>query len=144
MFETVMGSLGDASRLWLAWHNGVTVAGLITLIHGQHAASWGGWSDPALAGPVRANNLLQRLAIEDACQAGCQSYNMSESGGILSLEHFKQTMGATPQFTLECSFERLPLGRLHTMKDRAQAQVGRLVGYRSRLGRRHVAPELMQ
>jgi hypothetical protein len=130
MLEAVLGLPGDGSRLWLARHEGVAVAALITLVHGQHAAFYRGWSDLALGGPVRANNLLQRLAIEDACQAGCRYYSLGYSGGVASLERFKRTMGSAPHYVLHCALERIPLSRLKRLRARAEADAARLLRHR--------------
>jgi len=51
-------------------------------VHGENADYWRGYSRKDLAGPSRANNLLQRLAIEDACDAGCRYYSMGGSGVV--------------------------------------------------------------
>ena len=127
LFESVARSLGEKCRIWLARHNGEAVASLMTLVHGDHAVSWRGYSRKELAGPLRANNLLQRLAIEDACDAGCRFYSMGESGGVAALEHFKYTLGATPREGVECRIERLPLTRIERFKGRAEAQAARLL-----------------
>jgi hypothetical protein len=129
-FETVMGLPGDGSRLWLARHEGVAVAGIITLVHGQHASFYRGWSDMALAGPVRANNMLQRVAIEDACVAGCRYYSLGESGGVATLERFKRTLGSAPAFALECTLERIPLSRLQEVRARVEGSAARLLSHR--------------
>jgi len=50
--------------------------------------------DRQLAHPVRANRLLHRLAIEEACDAGCRSYHMGHSRPGSSLAEFKQSFGA--------------------------------------------------
>ena len=127
MFEILTRSLGDKCRIWLASHDGEVVAGLLSLVHGRYSVYWRGYSKKALAGPLRANNLLQRLAIEDACDAGCRYYSMGQSSGVTALEHFKQTMGATPRSALELRIERLPIGRLERLTDQAASRVERLV-----------------
>jgi hypothetical protein len=96
-------------RLWLARSDGRPAAAIITLVSGPYAFYWRGYSDKALAGPTRANNLLQRLAIEDACVAGCRSYNMGESGGVRELERFKQGFGTTSRPAVDIRMERLPI-----------------------------------
>jgi hypothetical protein len=106
------------------------------LIHGQHAVYWRGYSRKELAGPSRANNLLHRLAIEDACESGCRFYSMGESGGVAALEHFKQTMGATPRSAVECRIERLPLTKVENWLGRAEAGAARIVNAAGRTLRR--------
>jgi Acetyltransferase (GNAT) domain len=128
LFEDVAAKLGEACRLWIAWHAGEPVAVNISLVHGDHALSWRGFSRKELAAPLRANNLLQKLAIEDACAAGCRSYSMGRSelagrhaGGVASLERFKEGMGAEPRPVVEYLVDRLPLKRLADLKNRAEA-----------------------
>lgn len=140
MYEAVARSLGEKCRIWVASLDGEPVAGMVSLVHGDHAVYWRGYSNKAAAGPLRANNLLQRLAIEDACDAGCRYYSMGESGGVAALERFKQTMGATPRVALGCRIERIPLSRLERTRAEAQARAAHLVGAglqagRQRLGR---------
>ena len=136
MYEAVARSLGEKCRVWVARLDGEPVAGLVSLVHGDHAVYWRGYSDKEVAGPLRANNLLQRLAIEDACEAGCRSYSMGESGGVAALERFKQTMGATPRAAVEYRVERLPLTRLERLRGEAQARAAQLVGAGVQAGRR--------
>jgi hypothetical protein len=136
MYEAVARSLGEKCRIWVARLDGEPVAGLVSLVHGEHAVYWRGYSNKAVAGPLRANNLLQRMAIEDACEAGCRYYSMGESGGVAALERFKQTMGATPRVALECRVERLPLARLERIRGEAQARAAELVGAGVQAGRR--------
>ena len=119
--EAVARSLGEACRIWLARLDGEPVASLISVVGGDHANAWRGYSRKELAGPTRANTLLDRLAIEDACEAGCRYYNLGESGGVATLEHYKQSMGARPRMAVECRIERLPLARAEQIRDRAES-----------------------
>lgn len=129
-FEVASALLGDACRFWLARLDGRPVAALVTLVHGRYAFFWRGYSDQALAGPTRANNLLQHLAIRDAIDSGCRFYGMGESGGVADLQRFKQSFGATPAATADLRIERLPLSRVENAADRARTavleQLGRL------------------
>jgi hypothetical protein len=127
-YQDVAAKLGEACRLWVAWHAGEPVAATISLVHGNHAVYWRGFSRKEQASPVRANHLLQKLAIEDACAAGCRSYSMGRSelagrhaGGVASLERFKEGLGATPRPVVEYLVDRLPLRRLADLKNRAEA-----------------------
>jgi hypothetical protein len=81
----------------------------------------------ALAGPLRVNNLLQRLAIEDACESGCRWYSMRESGGVQSLIRFKQSMGATPRRAVDYRIERLPLTALEDVTNRAESALQTMI-----------------
>ncbi len=120
-FQVVAELLGDACRVWLARLDGQPVAALITLIHGTYALAWRSYSDRELAGPVRANTLLQRLAIEDACRAGCRYYDLGWSDDVASLMAFKNRLGARPQRFPVYTLDRLPFARVedwqrHTKK----------------------------
>jgi Acetyltransferase (GNAT) domain len=126
-FKTIAAALGENCRVWVARHRGEAVASIITLVFGQHAVYWREYSDKALAGPLRANNLLQGLAIQDACEAGCRYYSMGESGGVSSLIHFKQTFGATPRRAVEVRLEHLPLTEMDTLRSRTVTSVTKLV-----------------
>jgi hypothetical protein len=85
------------------------VAATIVLVWRDQAIYWRGYGDPELAPRTRANNLLQRAAIEDACSSGCRTYNMGESGGVASLMEFKKRHGARPHAFAEYTVERFPL-----------------------------------
>ena len=108
-FEVVAERLGDRCTVWVAYHRGRPAAGLIVLRHGRQASYWRGAMDVDVASPTRANNLLHRLAVEDACASGCDSYDMGESRPHSSLARFKTSMGATPCRTPSFHYERLPL-----------------------------------
>ena len=62
-------------------------------------------------------------AIEEACERGCLDYEMGESGGVSSLERFKQKLGGEPRRIAEYRVERLPLSKL---QDSFAFVVGRL------------------
>jgi hypothetical protein len=126
-FKIIAAALGENCRVWVARHRGEAVASIITLVFGQHAVYWTGYSDKALAGPLRANNLLQGLAIQDACEAGCRYYSMGESGGVGALIHFKQTFGATPRRAIGVRLERVPITELDTLRSRTMASAARLI-----------------
>ncbi len=108
-FQFVAQALGEACHIWVAWRDRQPAAATILLIYGAHAIFWRNASDKELAGPTRANDLLQRLAIEDACCAGCRYYHMGESGGLASLMHFKSRFGAKAYPYAEYYLERLPI-----------------------------------
>jgi hypothetical protein len=126
-FKIIAAALGENCRVWVARHRGEAVASIITLVFGRHAVYWSGYSDKALAGPLRANNLLQGLAIQDACEAGCRYYSMGESGGVSPLIQFKQTFGATPRSTVGIRLERVPLTAIDTLRSRTVTNAARLI-----------------
>jgi hypothetical protein len=109
-FQIVAQKLGSACRIWLAWLDGQPIAAVIILIHDTHANYWRGYSNKDLAGPVRANNLLHKLAIKYACEAGCLDYNMGWSS-TRSLTKYKSTFGARPLEFPVFTFERIPITR---------------------------------
>ena len=108
-YRVVADALGEHCRVWVARRDGRPVAAVIVLVWREEAIYWRGYGDPELVRRTRANNLLQRLAIEDACLAGCRTYNMGESGGVASLMEFKKRHGARPRRFAEYTVERLPL-----------------------------------
>jgi hypothetical protein len=111
-FQAVSQVFGDRCRTWVAGLDNEPVAGLIMLVHGAHAFYWRGYSAREPASRTRANVLLQRLAIEDACTAGCRWYNMGQSGGVASLEQFKARFGAEPWQSPQYTFGRSPIVRV--------------------------------
>jgi lipid II:glycine glycyltransferase (peptidoglycan interpeptide bridge formation enzyme) len=115
-YRAVAAALGEHCRVWVARRDGHPVAAAIVLIWRDEAIYWRGYGDPELAGPTRANNLLQRAAIEDACLAGCSTYNMGESGGVASLMEFKERHGARPREFAEYTVERFPLATLRSWR----------------------------
>jgi hypothetical protein len=100
--------LGGRSRLWIAWRAGEPAAAILVL-QGANANYMRGAMNKELAGPTRANYLLHRLAIEQACEAGCRHYHMGESGSSGSLAQFKTRFGARPYAYADYQLEQLPL-----------------------------------
>jgi hypothetical protein len=101
-------SLGDKCRIWLARLDERPVAGIV-VVHAANASYMRGAMDLELAGPTRANYLLHKLAIEDACAQGCRRYHMGETGTAERLAHFKTRFGAVGVPYAEYHIERLPL-----------------------------------
>ena len=117
--------LGDAFGIWLAKLDGRPVAAAIVL-RDANAHYTRGAMDEELAGATRANYLLHRHAIRDACEAGCRHYHFGETGRSSSLAFFKTRFGADARPYAEYRFERLPL----TAVDRgARGLAKRLVGF---------------
>ena len=128
VFEAVAAALGEECQVWLVTYQGETVAGQVMLFHGVHAAAWRSYSKKGSAGrPYGANNLLDRCALEEACERGCRYFSMGESGGVAGLQHYKQTMGATPRTGVDVQVERLPLTRLERSANRARSTAADLV-----------------
>jgi hypothetical protein len=108
-FATVASRLGAACAIWMAWQAGEPVAAIVVLRHGGHAKYWRGAMDQERATPVRANNLLHGLAIEEASAAGCRFYHMGEARAGSSLAQFKRSLGAVAQPSRAYLRERLPI-----------------------------------
>jgi hypothetical protein len=106
--ELIAERLADRCRLWIAWRDGTPVAAIVVL-QGANASYTRGAMDKELAGPTRANYLLHRLAIEQACDVGCRHYHMGESGSSASLAQFKTRFGARPIGYADYHLERLPI-----------------------------------
>ncbi|HEU5348992.1 MAG TPA: GNAT family N-acetyltransferase, partial [Ktedonobacterales bacterium] len=103
---------------------GKPAASIIVLHHASNASYWRGAMDKDIADPSRANFLLHRRSIEDACARGCRYYHMGESGDSGSLAYFKEGFGAEPYRYEEYHVERLPITRL---VKRARNVAGRIV-----------------
>ncbi|MGV9498482.1 GNAT family N-acetyltransferase [Streptomyces sp. NPDC003642] len=105
----VAARFGADCAIWMAWRSGEPVASIVVLRHGPHAKFWRAAMNRELAHPVRATPLLNRLAIEEACEKGCRSYDMGESTPDSSLAHFKAGFGAVAHSSPRYSRERLPV-----------------------------------
>jgi hypothetical protein len=123
-FEILSRNLGQALQIWVAWLNGEPAAAIIVL-QGKNASYTRGAMNKELAGPTRANDLLHRMAIEDACLAGCRYYHMGETGDSTSLAAFKSNFGAKAVPYAEFFYEKLPITRLESgMKSVVKKVIG--------------------
>jgi lipid II:glycine glycyltransferase (peptidoglycan interpeptide bridge formation enzyme) len=123
--EALALALGASARVWVASLDGRPAAAILVL-QGTNAHYTRGAMDRELAAPTRANHLLHRLAIEDACNAGCLAYHMGESGTSSGLARFKEGFGARPYVYAEYHLERLPI----TATDRyLRSAVKRVIGF---------------
>lgn len=113
-------------HLYCARHEGRPVAAIIVL-YGRGASYVLGAMDKSLAAPVRANDLLQRVAVEDACRAGLGFYDFGESGTNTELAAFKERFGAEPTSWSDYVIERLPLTEASSS---ARNAVKRAIGFR--------------
>ena len=111
MLKAVAQHFGQDCTTWVARSAGVPAAALIDLRMGSRAYGWRGAMDKELAGPTRASQLLQKLAIEDACNKGCQFYDMGIAVPGTSLADFKERFGATLSYTHYLQAQRLPVQR---------------------------------
>ncbi len=123
-FLAVVAHAGPQVRIWVAWHGSRPAAAIITLTGGAATNYWRGAMVEELAGPTRANYLLHRMAIEEACHMGCRTYHMGETGTSASLAQFKSRFGARPAPYEEIRVERLPLTEAEalTMRLRGAAE----------------------
>jgi Acetyltransferase (GNAT) domain len=125
-FKLIARTLGEACRIWVAWSDGRPAAAILVL-QGANASYTRGMMDKELAGPTRANYLLHRLAIEEACDAGCRYYDMGVSGSSDSLAQFKTRFGARAYPHAEYHLERIPITALER---HARGLVKRVIGFR--------------
>ena len=104
-FRVMAELLNGSSSIWVAWWKGEPIAAMVGLRYKSRAFAFRGYSNMDLANSVRANDLLHRYLIEDACRAGCLSYNMGGSGGVPGLMAYKAKFGAVavdfPVYTIE-------------------------------------------
>lgn len=105
----VAARFGASCSVWLAWYAGEPAASIVVLRYGRHAKFWRAAMNRELAHPVRATTLLNRLAIEEACKAGCGDYDMGESTPGSSLAHYKAGFGADSRSSPRYFRERLPV-----------------------------------
>jgi hypothetical protein len=126
-FTELPRRLGSAGRLWVAWADDRPAAAIFVL-QDANAHYTRGAMDEELAGRTRANYLLQSIAIEDACRAGCDWFHMGDSGLSRGLAQFKEALGARPVDYAEYLLEKLPVTRLD---NGARTLAKRVVGFRS-------------
>jgi hypothetical protein len=104
-FHVLAELLNGSSKIWVAWWKGEPIAAMIGLSYKSRAFAFRSYSNMDLANSVRANDLLHHCMIEDACRAGCLSYNMGGSGGVPGLMAYKAKFGAVavdfPVYTIE-------------------------------------------
>ncbi|OIJ67790.1 GNAT family N-acetyltransferase [Streptomyces mangrovisoli] len=124
--EEVAARFGERCAIWVAWRAGEPAAACVVLRHAGHAKLWRSAMDRELAHPVHAVPLLYRLAIEDACAAGCRTFDMGESAPGSSLAAFKAGFGARSFSSPRCLKERVPLS---AAEHRLRAAVKRLIRF---------------
>jgi len=125
-FKGMAQMLGDRCGIWLACAGSKPAAGII-VIKDKNAHYMRGAMDRDIVGPSHANEYLHVLAIRDACEKGCNYYQMGESGTSKPLTHFKRRFGAVSYDYEDYHLERLPLLRMDmTMR----SLVKRVIGYR--------------
>jgi hypothetical protein len=126
-FSAVAAAFPGRCRVWVASVSERPAAAIVTLQLGEHVVYWRGAMDKELAGPVRANDLLHRLAIEQAISDGARWYHWGDSLPGSGLARFKESFGAVPVDYAAFRLERLPLTSLDAV---ARRLVKRTVGFR--------------
>jgi hypothetical protein len=123
--QALAAAMPSSFCLYLALWEGRPVAGTVVYrATGTRATS--GAMIKELAGPLRANYLLDRAAIEDACEVGSTHYDMGESGNSAGLATYKMHFGCAPTSYVSVVVERLPL----TEADRLlRTAVKRVIGF---------------
>ena len=127
MLAAVSEHFGKDCGIWVARSEGVPVAAIIVIQSGTHAKYWRGAMDKELATPVRANEFLHSLAIEQACRDGHRCYEMGQSRPGSPLAAFKEKLGATMQSGHKLRAERIPL-QAFTRASRNAAK--KVIGFR--------------
>jgi len=108
--EAIARHLGAALVVLVAYLDDRPVASNITLL-GAAAHDTRAAIDRPVAGPVRAAELLQWRAIQLACQHGCRTHHLGETGASVSLAQFKERFGAVGVDYAEYRLERIPYTR---------------------------------
>lgn len=122
----IQEALGEACNVWVASVDGEPVAASLVLT-GKNVNDSRGAIDRAALGSSRANDLLQKLTIEDACRSGCRFYHLGESGNSAPLSHFKERFGAIHYDYSEILLERFPVSQI---EDTLKAGVKRMIGFK--------------
>jgi hypothetical protein len=125
-FQIIAERLGEACCVWVAWVNGKPAASIVVLKY-NNVNDTRGAMDKEVAARTGANELIQKLAIEDACKAGCHYYHMGESGNSTSLAHYKERFGAVAYSYAEYRLERFPISRID---HKLRSLVKRLIGFK--------------
>ena len=119
-FEAVAAGMGDACRVFVAWHRGRPVAAAITLVFGEHAIGWRSYSITELAAPVAANLLTQVAASEDACSSGCRWFDLGQSGEVRQPAPLQELARRVSRSVVDLRIEPAGLARLRAVRERAE------------------------
>lgn len=105
--------LGKAFVITLAYVDDQPAFGSITLL-GQTAHDTRAAMDVDLVGKTYAGDLVQWTSLQLACELGCPTFHLGESGQSASLALYKEKFGAQPYDYAEFRIERLPYTRTDT------------------------------
>ncbi len=125
-FATISQAMGENCRVGVAYVGGRPAAATL-LLRGSNVNDSRGAMDIDLVGSTGANDLLQKLAIDDAARDGCRYYHLGESGLSSSLAKFKEKFGAEPYDYAEYRIEKFPFKRLDLA---ARKAVKRMIGFK--------------
>jgi len=118
---------GTSCATWVAYRQGEPIAAMIVLHSGAYAKRWKSAINVDAARPMpAASALLNRLAIEDACNAGLRRFDMGEARPGSSLASFKMQFGAQPFMAHRIRAERLPV---HAGMDRIRHLAKRVLRF---------------
>ncbi|MBC7262134.1 MAG: GNAT family N-acetyltransferase [Chloroflexi bacterium] len=116
-FARLLSTDEPSVSLWLAAKHGLDIAGIIVANNAKDTADYVAGASDANYWKYCPNNLLLSFAIEDACVRGFTEFDFLPSGGICSVERFKESFGAArvqvPEYWLR--------GRLPSLKSRLMA-----------------------
>ncbi|MFF3885512.1 lipid II:glycine glycyltransferase FemX [Streptomyces sp. NPDC001914] len=126
-FQNVAETFAESCAVWIATYQGQPAAAMMVLRHGPHAKYWRAGMVKELAHPSRAPTLLHKLAIEDACAAGCRFYHMGDSVPDSSVSVFKERLGARGYPSFGCRREVLPLTSIDQL---LRGAAKRLIGFK--------------
>jgi hypothetical protein len=105
-FQAMARHLGSRCRVWIARIEGRPAACMLVLL-GTNAYDFRAAMNEDLQ-HYRAQDLIERLSVEEACNAGCRYYYMGDSGTSRTLAAYKEQFGARPYHYAEYRLERLP------------------------------------
>ena len=103
--------LGKAFMVTLAYVDDQPAFGSVTLL-GQTAHDTRAAMDVDLVGKTYAGDLVQWTSLQVACDLGCPTFHLGESGQSASLALYKEKFGARPHDYAEFRLERLPYTRV--------------------------------
>ena len=111
---------GAHVEVWLAEHDGRTVAGLLNFLHDGTVMNWGSVS-LAAGRQLAVHNLLHATAIESASRRGAFVYNFGANPGLPGVAAFKASFGTRPLPYHAYRIDKLWYRLLRDRPTRAQA-----------------------
>ena len=133
-FHAVAAALGDRCRVGVASIDGEPIAFMTMFIHGRYAHYWRGFSDQTLTRGRYPNQLLLIRLIEEAAKAGCSYVHLGESGGVRTLEEFKESLGGEVRSYDELRFEGPVAHTATRLRARSQPALEALARARAHAG----------